>query len=569
MRLSNLYMPTLREAPADAEIISHKLMLRSGMIRKTCAGIYSYLPLGYKVLSNIENIVRRNMDEFGGQEIKMSIVQPAEIWQQSGRWEKYGPEMFKVKDRNGRDFCLGPTAEEYFTSLVKDELTSYKSLPLNIYQIQIKYRDEKRPRFGLNRSREFLMKDAYSFDKDKEGMTKSYHIMEDCYDSIFTELGLKYVKVDSDSGQMGGNMTVEFQALSDTGEGELFYTENYNFAATDEKCEVVIDVKSKNDDYLEKEIKDTPNCKTIEDVAKYLSKEPCECIKAIALKVKDEKFFIFIPGDRELNMTKFQNYAGVNDYDIEMMSDDDIREAGSVPGYMGPFNLDGRVILDKRLIEMRNVVCGANEEGKHFVNVNFKRDFDGEDGGDLLMARVGDMAPDGSGELKMRRGIEVGQIFGLGTKYSESMDAGFLDEDGKKKPFWMGSYGVGISRTITAIIEQNHDDFGIIWPINIAPYEVIISVVNTGDEEQMKVGEELYKKLSKDYSVLIDDRNERAGVKFNDRDLIGIPLRITVGKGVKDGNLEFSIRKKPKDRVDVKISDIEEVIKEERRKLCQ
>lgn len=569
MRLSNLYMPTLREAPADAEIISHKLMLRSGMIRKTCAGIYSYLPLGYKVLSNIENIVRRNMDEFGGQEIKMSIVQPAEIWQQSGRWEKYGPEMFKVKDRNGRDFCLGPTAEEYFTSLVKDELTSYKSLPLNIYQIQIKYRDEKRPRFGLNRSREFLMKDAYSFDKDKEGMTKSYHIMEDCYDSIFTELGLKYVKVDSDSGQMGGNMTIEFQALSDTGEGELFYTENYKFAATDEKCEVVIDVKSKNDEILEKEVKDTPNCKTIEDVAKYLEKEPCECVKAIALKVKDEKFFIFIPGDRELNMTKFQNYAGVNDYDIEMMSDEDIVKAGSVPGYMGPFNLDGRVILDKRLKEMRNVVCGANEEGKHCVNANFGRDFDGEDGGDLLMAKVGDMAPDGSGELKMRRGIEVGQIFGLGTKYSESMDAGFLDEDGKKKPFWMGSYGVGISRTITAIIEQNHDDFGIIWPINIAPYEVIISVVNTGDEEQMKVGEELYKNLSKKYSVLIDDRSERAGVKFNDRDLIGIPLRITVGKGVKDGNVEFSLRKSPKERVDVKISDIENVIEEERGKLCQ
>lgn len=569
MRLSNLYMPTLREAPADAEIISHKLMLRSGMIRKTCAGIYSYLPLGYKVLSNIENIVRRNMDEFGGQEIKMSIVQPAEIWQESGRWEKYGPEMFKVKDRNGRDFCLGPTAEEYFTSLVKDELTSYKSLPLNIYQIQIKYRDEKRPRFGLNRSREFLMKDAYSFDKDAEGMAKSYHIMEDCYDSIFTELGLKYVKVDSDSGQMGGNMTIEFQALSDTGEGELFYTENYKFAATDEKCEVVIDVLSKNDALLDKEVKDTPNCKTIEDVAKFLGKEPSECIKAIALKVKDEKFFIFIPGDRELNMTKFQNYAGVNDYDIEMMSDEDIVSAGSVPGYMGPFNLDGRVILDKRLMEMRNVVCGANEEGKHCVNVNFKRDFDGEDGGDLLMARVGDMAPDGSGELKMRRGIEVGQIFGLGTKYSESLDAGFLDEDGKKKPFWMGSYGVGISRTITAIIEQNHDEFGIIWPINIAPYEVIISVVNTGDEEQMKVGEELYKSLSKKYSVLIDDRSERAGVKFNDRDLIGIPLRITVGKGVKDGNVEFSLRKTPKDRVDVKICDIEKVIEEERGKLCQ
>lgn len=569
MRLSQLYMPTLREAPADAEIISHKLMLRSGMIRKSCSGIYSYLPLGFRVLRNIEEIVRRNMDEFGGQEIRMSVVQPAEIWQESGRWEKYGPEMFKVKDRNGRDFCLGPTAEEYFTSLVKDELTSYKSLPLNIYQIQIKYRDEKRPRFGLNRSREFLMKDAYSFDRDPEGMAKSYHNMENCYDGIFTELGLEYVKVDSDSGQMGGNMTIEFQALSETGEGELFYTENYKFAATDEKCEVNYEVKSKNDAELPKEKKETPGCKTIEDVAKYLNKTPDECVKAIAIKVKDEKFFIFIPGDRELNMTKFQNFAGVNDYDIEMMSDEDIVSAGSVPGYMGPFNLDGRVILDKRIKEMKNVVVGANEEGMHFVNVNFGRDFDGEDGGDLLMAREGDMAPDGSGELKVRRGIEVGQIFGLGTKYSESLGAGFLDEDGVKKPFWMGSYGVGISRTITAIIEQNHDDFGIIWPINVAPYEVIISVMNVNDEEQVKVSEELYKNLSKKYTVLIDDRSERAGVKFNDRDLIGIPLRITVGKGVADGVVEFSKRVTPKDRVDVKIEDIENVIEEERRNLCR
>ena len=512
MRLSQLYMPTLREAPADAEIISHKLMLRSGMIRKSCSGVYSYLPLGFRVLRNIEEIVRRNMDEFGGQEIIMSVVQPAEIWQESGRWEKYGPEMFKVKDRNGRDFCLGPTAEEYFTTLVKDELTSYKSLPLNIYQIQLKYRDEKRPRFGLNRSREFLMKDAYTFDR----------------------------------------------------EGELFYTENYKFAATDEKCEVNYEVKSKNDLELPKEKKETPGCKTIEDVAKYLNKTPEDCVKAIAIKVKDEKFFVFIPGDRELNMTKFQNFAGVNDYDIEMMSDEDIASAGSVPGYMGPFDLDGRVILDKRIKEMKNVVVGANEEGMHFVNVNFGRDFDGEDGGDLLMAREGDMAPDGSGELKVRRGIEVGQIFGLGTKYSESLGAGFLDEDGVKKPFWMGSYGVGISRTITAIIEQNHDDFGIIWPINIAPYEVIISVMNVNDEEQVKVSEELYKNLSKKYTVLIDDRSERAGVKFNDRDLIGIPLRITVGKGVADGMVEFSKRITPKDRVDVKI-----VIEEERGKLCR
>lgn len=569
MRLSQAYMPTLREAPQDAEIISHKLLLRAGMIRKTCSGVYTFLPLGYRVLRNIEEIVRRNMDEYGGQEIMMSVIQPAEIWQASGRWEKYGPEMFKVKDRNGRDFCLGPTAEEYFTSLVKDELTSYKQLPLNIYQIQLKYRDEKRPRFGLNRSREFLMKDAYSFDATPEGMEASYKNMERCYDSIFTEIGLEYVKVDSDSGQMGGNMTIEYQALADTGEGALFYTDNYKFAATDEKCEVVYEVKNKDDAVKEKEIVKTPNCKTIEDVANFLGKDKSECVKAIALKARDEKFFVFIPGDRELNMTKFVNYAGVNDYDVEMMDDETILASGSVPGFMGPFNLKGRVILDKRLTEMKNIVVGANEVDAHFVNVNYKRDFDGEIAGDLLMAQVGDMAPDGSGELKMRRGIEVGQIFGLGTKYSESLGAGFLDENGVKKPFWMGSYGVGISRTVTAIIEQNYDEFGIIWPINIAPYEVIITVVNTADEAQVKVAEDLYKELSKDFTVLIDDRKERAGVKFNDRDLIGIPLRITVGKGVAEDKVEFSIRKTPKDREDIKIEEVLNRLLEERRILCR
>lgn len=569
MRLSQSYMPTLREAPQDAEIVSHKLLLRAGMIRKTCSGVYTFLPLGYRVLRNIEEIVRRNMDEYGGQEIMMSVIQPAEIWQASGRWEKYGPEMFKVKDRNGRDFCLGPTAEEYFTTLVKDELTSYKQLPLNIYQIQLKYRDEKRPRFGLNRSREFLMKDAYTFDATPEGMEASYKNMEHCYDSIFNEIGLEYVKVDSDSGQMGGNMTIEYQALADTGEGALFYTDNYKFAATDEKCEVVYEVKNKDDAMKAKEAVKTPNCKTIEDVANFLGKDKSECVKAIALKARDEKFFVFIPGDRELNMTKFVNYAGVNDYDVEMMDDETILASGSVPGFMGPFNLEGRVILDKRLTEMKNMVVGANEVDAHFVNVNYKRDFDGEIAGDLLMAQVGDMAPDGSGELKMRRGIEVGQIFGLGTKYSESLGAGFLDENGVKKPFWMGSYGVGISRTITAIIEQNYDEFGIIWPINIAPYEVIITVVNTADEAQVKVAEDLYKELSRDFTVLIDDRKERAGVKFNDRDLIGIPLRITVGKGVLEDKVEFSLRKTPKDREDIKTEEVLNRLLEERRILCQ
>lgn len=561
MRLSNYYMPTLKEVPADAEIASHQLMLRAGMIRRTVTGVYSYLPLGLKVLMNVENIVRKNMNAFGGQEIRMSVVQPKEIWEASGRWEKYGPELFKLRDRNDREFCLGPTAEEYFSYLVKDELNSYKQLPLNLYQFQVKYRDEKRPRFGLNRSREFLMKDAYSFDRDREGMLKSYHNMEDCYDAIFTEIGLDYVKVDSDSGQMGGNLSVEFQALSETGEGELLYTEDYDFAANIEKCPVSYKI---NDDseLLEIEEIHTPDTKTIDDLSEFLNIDKSKTAKMVCLSNAGEPLFVMVPGDRELNLTKLVNFIDANDYEIEMLDADKIAELGGVAGFCGPVGLNAKVICDERILDMKNFVVGANKADYHLKNVNYGRDFEAINGGDLLEAREGDLAPNGK-PMKIRRGVEVGQIFGLGTKYAEAEGALFLDENGKRAPLYMGSYGVGVSRTITAIIEQNHDDQGIIWPMSVTPFHAIVTVVNTKDDEQNALGEKIYNELSKFCEVLIDDRKERVGVKFNDRDLIGIPLRITVGKRASENIVEFSYRKNPDERQEITADEAIEIIRGE------
>lgn len=554
-------MPTLKEVPADAEIASHQLMLRAGMIRRTVTGVYSYLPLGLKVLMNVENIVRKNMNAFGGQEIRMSVVQPKEIWEASGRWGKYGPELFKLRDRNDREFCLGPTAEEYFSYLVKDELNSYKQLPLNLYQFQVKYRDEKRPRFGLNRSREFLMKDAYSFDRDREGMLKSYHNMEDCYDAIFTEIGLDYVKVDSDSGQMGGNLSVEFQALSETGEGELLYTEDYDFAANIEKCPVSYKI---NDDseLLEIEEIHTPNTKTIDDLSEFLNIDKSKTAKMVCLSNAGEPLFVMVPGDRELNLTKLVNFIDANDYEIEMLDADKIAELGGVAGFCGPVGLNAKVICDERIFDMKNFVVGANKADYHLKNVNYGRDFEAINGGDLLEAREGDLAPNGK-PMKIRRGVEVGQIFGLGTKYAEAEGALFLDENGKRAPLYMGSYGVGVSRTITAIIEQNHDDQGIIWPMSVTPFHAIVTVVNTKDDEQNALGEKIYNELSKFCEVLIDDRKERVGVKFNDRDLIGIPLRITVGKRASENIVEFSYRKNPDERQEITADEAIEIIRGE------
>ena len=537
-------MPTLREDPQDAEIASHKLLLRAGMIRKTAAGLYSYLPLGYRIVRKVENIVREEMDNYGSQEIHMPITQPREIWEESGRWKTFGPEMFKLQDRNNREFCLGPTAEEYFTDLVKGEIKSYKQLPLNIYQIQTKYRDEKRPRFGINRSREFLMEDSYTFDVDEEAMREAYMNMWRAYEVVFNRLGLEYKIVAGDSGAMGGNSSHEFIALSDVGEGVICYSDDSDFAATDEKAYVYYQVNDENVEKLPSEKVLTPNCKTIEEVSDFLNVDAAHCLKAVDLMVEGKPVIVFIPGDRELNMSKLVSYLKCPEHEIEMMEEKDILALNSSPGFTGPIGLDSRIIIDSRVTQMKNFVVGANEENYHIKNVNYGDDFEGEIVEDLLMVQEGDIDPETKSPLKFKRGIEVGNIFQLGQKYSKSMNATFLDENGKEQFFWMGSYGIGVTRSVSAIVEQNHDDKGMIWPLVVAPYHVIITIVNTKNDEQNTLAEKLYEKLLlQGVEVLLDDRKERVGVKFNDRDLIGIPLRITVGKKADEDIVEFSERK--------------------------
>lgn len=546
MKMKHMYMPTLREDPSEAEIASHRLLLRAGMIRKSASGIYSYLPLGFRVIKKIEDIVRQGMDKYGGQEILMSAIQPQEIWEESGRWANFGPEMFKLQDRNDRTFCLGPTAEEYFTMLIRDEVKSYKQLPLNLYQIQTKYRDEKRPRFGINRAREFTMKDAYSFDKSYEDMEASYKNMWDAYAEIFDKIGLDYRIVEGDAGVMGGKSSIshEFIAMSETGEGVIVYSDDSDFAATDEKAAVNFEVNY-SEEVRDLEEVHTPGAKTIEEVAEFLGESKEKLAKIVAYKVQDEKVFVLIPGHRELNETKLLSYLGVPEHEVEMLDDRSIGEAtGAACGFSGPINLkDARLIVDERITKTPNLICGANKTDYHIKNVNYGRDFEGEVVEDLLIIEEGDKGPNGE-ELKFARGIEVGNIFQLGTKYSDSMNAKFLDENGKEQPFIMGSYGIGITRTVTAVIEQNYDDKGIVWPMSVAPYHAIVTVININDETQMELATKIYDELwANGVETLLDDRKERPGVKFNDRDLIGIPYRITVGKQAAESVVEFSTRK--------------------------
>ena len=543
MRLTQLYMPTLKDDPQDAEIQSHALLVRGAFIRKSASGIYSYLPLGYRIVRKIENIVRQEMDRAGSQEILMSAIQPREIWEATGRWERFGPEMFKLKDRNDREFCLGPTAEEYFTTLIKDEVKSYKQLPLNLYQIQTKYRDEKRPRFGINRTREFSMKDAYSFDRDPEGLEKSYMIMYRAYEKIFDRLELDYKIVEGDNGSMGGHKSHEFIALSEVGEGEIAYSENGKYAATVEKAPVDYPVGEKEEEKELEEVK-TPNCKTIEEVSTYLEEDKAKCLKAIDLIANGEKVVVFIPGDRELNMAKLESYLMLPDHQIEMMSDEEIISIGSAPGFTGPKGLeDVRIILDKSVTKLQNLVIGANKESSHYINANYKRDFDGEIAEDLLLVKEEDTIPGTDDLYHFARGIEVGNIFQLGTKYAEGLHANYLDENGKEQIIWMGSYGVGVTRCVSAIAEQYLDEKGIAWPMVVAPYHAIVTVLKPNDKSQAELGEKIYQDLmDQGFEVLIDDRKDRPGVKFNDRDLIGIPVRITVGRRAEEDIVEYSLR---------------------------
>ena len=544
MRLSKYYMPTLREDPVDAETASHKLLVRGGFIRKQASGIYSFLPLGQKVKNKIINIVKEAMDSHDAIEISTSVLQDREIWEMSGRWDTFGPEMFKLKDRNDREYALGPTAEEALTALVKNELNSYKQLPLNLYQIVDKFRDEKRPRFGINRSRDFLMKDAYSFDKDVVGLEESYKLMWDAYVEAFDKMGLEYKIVEGDTGSMGGRMSHEFIALAETGEGVIFFTEDSDYAATDEKARFKFEAIT--EDLKDLELFKTPNVTTIEEVSEFLDIPSNKFAKVVDLIVKDEPIFVVIPGDRELNEAKLLSYLKVAEHDIEMMDDETIEKLTSAKaGFTGPVGLkDVRVLVDESITKINNLVIGANKTDHHYINANYGRDFEGEIVEDLLTAKEGDMAYDGSGKLKSARGIEVGNIFQLGTKYSDSLEAYFLDENGKQQPFIMGSYGIGISRSVSAIVEQNYDENGIIWPTSVAPFEAIVTIININDENQLKLGEEIYQELRKNgIDVLLDDRKERAGVKFNDRDLIGIPYRITVGKDASENIVEYSTRK--------------------------
>lgn len=542
MKYSKMFAPTLREVPAEAEIISHKLMLRGGMMRKVASGVYTYLPLGWRSINKINNIIREEMDNSGAQELMLPIVQPAELWQQSGRWDVYGDELWRVKDRHGRDFCLGPTHEEVISALIAGEVKSHKQLPLMLYQIQNKYRDERRPRFGLMRGREFIMKDCYSFDKDNAGLDVSYQLMYQAYTRIFKRCGLDFRPVEADNGAIGGSSSHEFMVLAESGEAEILYCDSCEYAANVEIAESknVVAESNEQEGIVEKVL--TPECKTIEAVAEFLHLDAKKSMKALCFTADDNVVLIFIRGDRRLNEIKVQNYLGAKTF--YMSTEAELAEAGLVQGFIGPVDQKVKVLLDREMVQTKNMCCGANDEGYHLVNVNYKRDFDGEIG-DFRLVEAGEACPHCGGILKAARGIEVGQVFKLGNKYSVAMGANYLDEEGQSKPMEMGCYGIGVGRTMAAAIEQNYDEDGIIWPLAIAPYQIIIVPVSEKSETQMAAAEKLYQELeTKGYEVIFDDRSERAGVKFKDADLLGIPLRITVGdKSLAKGELEYKIRK--------------------------
>lgn len=539
MLASKLYSPTLREIPSDAVVVSHQYMLKAGMMRKVSNGLYAFLPLALRSIRKVEDIVREEMNAIGSQEILMPITQPAEIWKQSERWDVYGEEMFKLNDRHGHEYCLGPTHEELVTVLAKMDTSSYKQLPVSLYQIQNKYRDEKRPRFGLMRSREFIMKDAYTFDMDEEGLDRQYHLMYDAYTRIFTRCGLHFRPVVADSGAIGGSGSHEFEVIADSGEADIVYCKDCDFAANIEAVEPKALSSSVHNDKA-KEIVETPGQHTIQMVCDFLHAPVACSVKAVVYKLDDTVVLALVRGDHEVNEVRLQNLF--NAVNVGLASDEDLKRCGLIAGYISPVGLkkadNFEIIVDTTVMEMEDACCGANAVDKHYVHVNPKRDFGDVRVETIRLITAEDCCPKCGGMIELKKGIEVGQVFKLGTKYSEKLGCTYLDRDGKTHPMVMGCYGIGITRTVAASIEQNHDKDGIIWPVAIAPYEVVIVPANNKDEGVMNAARHLYDEMEdcRD-EVILDDRDERAGIKFKDADLIGYPIRVTIGKKWKESGL--------------------------------
>ncbi|WP_444684198.1 proline--tRNA ligase [Alkalicoccus luteus] len=544
MRQTTFLVPTLRDNPSGADAVSHQLMLRAGMIRQSSAGVYSFLPLGWRVLRKVEQIVREEMDRAGAQEMIMPAIQPAELWKESGRWEDYGPELMRFKDRHQREFALGPTHEEVITSIIRDDVRSYKELPMTLYQIQNKFRDERRPRFGVLRGREFLMKDAYSFDRDFDGLDKSYQSMYEAYTNVFTRLGLNFRAVIADSGAMGGKDTHEFMVLTNIGEDTIAYSDGSDFAANIEIAPCANDYTQQSGEAEDLSEVETPGQKTIESVGHYLDLPAERCIKAVFYEVDEELVMVLVRGDHESNDIKLKHVLDAGK--VEAASEELIRSAGkTVPGSAGPVGIEGelRIVADHAVQYMVNACTGANKEDVHYINVNPGRDFTPDRYEDLRVIKEGDPSPDGNGTIRFKEGIEVGHVFKLGTKYSEALGATYLNQEGKAKPIVMGSYGIGVSRTVAAVIEENHDENGIVWPTACAPFDVHLIAINSKKEEQRDLADRLYEQFRQSgLDTLYDDRAERAGVKFKDADLIGIPLRVQVGKRAEEGYVELKQR---------------------------
>lgn len=559
MKQSKVFIPAMRDVPAEAEALSHQLLLKAGLIKQSTSGIYSYLPLASRVLNNISKIIREEMERIDAVEILMPALQQAELWEESGRWGAYGPELMRLKDRNGREFALGPTHEEVVTSIVRDELKSYKQLPLTLFQIQSKYRDEKRPRFGLLRGREFIMKDAYSFHADEASLDDTYQDMYNAYGRIFKRVGINARPVVADSGAIGGNHTHEFMALSEIGEDTIVYSEHSDYAANIEKAEVAYYPNEKHTEVATLEKVETPNVKTAQELADFLNRPLDEIVKTMIFKIDGEFIMFLIRGHHELNDVKVKAYFGTNH--VEMATEDEIINLLSAsPGSLGPIHdKEIKIYADNFVKDLNNLVVGANENGYHYVNANIGRDFNVDEYGDFRFILEGEPLSDGSGEAKFAEGIEVGQVFKLGTKYSEAMNATFLDNQGKAKPLIMGCYGIGVSRTLSAIVEQNNDENGIIWPKSVTPFDLHLITINPKKDEQLELGNQLYEILQQQYDVLYDDRKDRAGVKFNDADLIGLPIRIVVGKNASDGIVEVKVRQTGESE-DVHINDLNDYI---------